>query len=400
MIEELKVSGFRSLKDVTWRPGRLNVVIGPNGSGKSNLLRVLEMLSESAKGRLDRYIKNEGSIDAILWDGQVGTVALSAEFGESVTEKDFTVPPLHYELSFSRVGKASLYQIDKEYLVAKRSYYGVSDEVQHIQRTESQLTFRVIGGLLEQASSVDDVAKMESSLSQLSGPMLQNHTISETKQWTESWRIYDNVSFGGESEVRGSTITRYETQIERDAQNLISVLHTLYTTDRDFKQTINKAMTAAFGQDFEELTFPPSSSQRIQMHIRWKTLKREQPTVDLSDGTLRFLFLATVLANPNLPPLIAIDEPETGLHPSMLPLIAELAVNASLRSQVIFTTHSDQFLDAFNEAWEKPTVTVAKWENGETSLATIDGEELQNWLNEFSLGSMYRSGELESGLIG
>ena len=120
--------------------------------------------------------------------------------------------------------------------------------------------------------------------------------------------------------------TRMEERVDPDGQNLISVIHTLYTGDRSFKQDINSAMQAAFGDDFEELVFPPASDQRIQMRIRWRSLKREQSAAELSDGTLRFLFLLTVLASPSSAPVIAIDEPETGLHPSMLPLIAEYAV--------------------------------------------------------------------------
>src|SRR4051794_34893648 len=84
----------------------------------------------------------------------------------------------------------------------------------------------------------------------------------------------------------------------------------------------HKAMRAAFGNDFEKLVFPPAADQRIHMRIRWRSLKREQSAADLSDGTLRFLFLLAVLANPSPPPVIAIDEPETGLHPSMFPIVA------------------------------------------------------------------------------
>jgi predicted ATPase len=99
------------------------------------------------------------------------------------------------------------------------------------------------------------------------------------------------------------------------------------------------------------------------------------------------------LASPSPPPLIAIDEPETGLHPSMLPIIAEYAVDAAMRTQVIFTTHSPQFLDAFVDT--KPTTTVAKWENGETTLKVLADEQLDYWLKEYSLGALFKSGELE-----
>jgi predicted ATPase len=152
-------------------------------------------------------------------------------------------------------------------------------------------------------------------------------------------------------------------------------------------------MKAALGDDFEELVFPPAADQRIQLRVRWKSLRREQSAADLSDGTLRFLFLLTVLAGPDPPPLVAIDEPETGLHPSMLPIVAEYAVDAARRTQIILTTHSPQFLDAFQET--VPTTTVAEWAEGETRLKTISGESLDYWLKEYSLGALYRSGELE-----
>jgi predicted ATPase len=184
-----------------------------------------------------------------------------------------------------------------------------------------------------------------------------------------------------------------EKRVDPDGQNLISVMHTLYTGDRDFKNDINSAMQAAFGDDFEELVFPPASDQRIQLRIRWRSLKREQSAAELSDGTLRFLFLLTVLASPSPAPIIAIDEPETGLHPSMLPIVAEYAVDASSRSQVILTTHSPQFLDAF--LGTRPATTVAKWQDGETTLKSLKGEDLEYWLKEYSLGALFKSGELE-----
>lgn len=208
------------------------------------------------------------------------------------------------------------------------------------------------------------------------------------------WRIYHDVHVHQEATIRRAAVARSEKSIDPDGQNLVPVLHTLYESDRDFKREVNTAMRAAFGNDFEELIFPPAADQRIQLRIRWKSLKREQSAADLSDGTLRFLLLLTILANPNLRLPVAIDEPETGLHPSMFPIIAEYAVEASKRAQIIFTTHSPQFLDAFTDI--KPTTTVAKWENGETQLNTIAGSELDYWLKEYTLGALFNSRELEA----
>lgn len=230
-------------------------------------------------------------------------------------------------------------------------------------------------------------------LSLLAGPFALHRDIPPFRSELVGLSIYHDINVDQNSVIRQPAISRYEKRVDPDGQNLIPVLHTLYTGDRDFKKDIDMAMRAAFGDDYDELVFPPAADQRIQLRVRWKSLQREQTAADLSDGTLRFLFLLTVLASPSPAPVIAIDEPETGLHPSMLPIVAEYAVDAAERVQVILTTHSPQFLDTFEDT--KPTTTVAKWVNGETILKTLSGEKVERWLKEYSLGSLYRSGELE-----
>jgi predicted ATPase len=128
--------------------------------------------------------------------------------------------------------------------------------------------------------------------------------------------------------------------------------------------------------------------------VRWRSLQREQSAADLSDGTLRFLFLLTVFANPTPPALIAIDEPETGLHPAMLPIVAEYARDAAQRTQVILTTHSPELLDAFGE--HSAATTVVEWKKGETNLRVLAGDRLNYWLKKYSMGELYRSKELET----
>src|SRR5579863_3564146 len=105
--------------------------------------------------------------------------------------------------------------------------------------------------------------------------------------------------------------------------------------------------------------------------------------------------LLAVLANPEAGSLIAIDEPETGLHPRMFPIVAEFAASAAERSTVVLTTHSPEFLDAFPEDCV-PTTTVTECVDGETRLAKLNPEELKRWLKEYSLGNLFKSGELEA----
>ncbi len=391
-IKRLDIEGFRSLRKVSWEPGDLNVVIGPNGSGKSNLLQFLELISVSAQGRLGKYIQSLGGMDALVWDGQ----ATSIRFGldTEIENEDFS--PEHYQLGLSRLGNSSSFKIDEEYLITYFRHRDVSGNhsFKVLERMGNELNV-MFGDFSNVTLNLQNEREDESSLSTAIGPIIGYYqdSIPSFRNFVASIVAYKDFRTDKNASIRQATVTRSEKRVESDGQNLISVLHTLYTGDRDFKADINSAMKAAFTDDFEELVFPPASDQRIQLRIRWKSLKREQSAADLSDGTLRFLFLLTVLASPDPPPVIAIDEPETGLHPSMLPIIAEFAQDAAMRSQIIFTTHSPQFLDALTEA--KPTTTVALWENGETILRTLPKDELEYWLKGYSLGALFRSGTLE-----
>lgn len=389
-IKQLHIEGFRSFKNVSWIPGDLNVIIGPNGSGKSNLLQFLELISKSAQGRLSKYIQSLGGMDQILWDGEATYIHFFLETKPTGHHLDSE----QYILELVRLGVGSSYKIENERLRNAPK-----------QRIDSEnKPFNLLERRTNSASIFDDNSRMhisaeeylsdeESLLSIASGPFTINRFIPPFQRELASIAIYRDLDTNPNAPIRQSSISRMEKRVDPDGQNLISVMHTLYTGDRDFKNEINTAMRAAFGDDFEELIFPPAADQRIQLRVRWKSLRREQSAAELSDGTLRFLFLLTVLASPSLAPVIAIDEPETGLHPSMLPLIAEYAADAAQRSQVILTTHSPQLLDAF--AGTRPTTTVAKWANGETTLQTLREESLDYWLKEYSLGNLFRSGELE-----
>ena len=153
-------------------------------------------------------------------------------------------------------------------------------------------------------------------------------------------------------------------------------------------------MRAAFGDEFVEIVFQPASAQRIQLAVQWRSSKQPHAGLELSDGTLRFIFLLTVLASPEPAPLIAIDEPEVGLHPSMFPIVAEFAAAAAQRTQVVLSSHSPEFLDVFTE--HAPHVTVCHWEDGRTRLFSLVPAKLENWLKEYRLGHLFTSGDLEA----
>lgn len=390
-ILSLSCQRFRSFRSLdAWRPAALNVLIGPNSSGKSNLLRNIDFLAASAQGRLGRTIQEAGGLDPLIWDGDGDNLAIALECSHPNDEKS----SLNYNLRLERLGAGGDFSIGLERLA----------DFQSVRAKRSKQPFKFIDRqgvrvrLFDEdeqslVAPEDEIPVDETIVSLAKGPFTADRCISLFRAQLAGFSVYHDFHTNRDAVVRQPAITRLEKRVNADGQNLISVLHTLYTGDRDFKNEINDAMRAAFGPDFEELVFPPASDQRIQLRIRWRSLKREQSAAELSDGTLRFLFLLTVLASPDPAPVIAIDEPETGLHPSMFPIIAEYAVEASKKAQVILTTHSPQLLDAFSGT--RPQTTVVQREEGETRLRVLEDAKLAEWLEAYSLGSLFKTGELE-----
>jgi predicted ATPase len=378
-IERLEIKGFRSLRDVVWEPGRLNVLIGPNASGKSNLLDACALLRESAHGKLNEGVVRRGGMAPLVWDGQAGSISWFLS-----TRED---SGLEYALDLTRLGANSGFMVEYESLADS-----AKERREFFYRSPGSAM--VLDSSGEQVPFPDRVSDTQTLLSLVSGPFAGIPKARIFRGWLETWSIYELLRVDRDSLVRQASVARYEKQIAPDGQNLTAVLHTLYTSDREFRRTVDAAMSAAFGDDYDELLFPPAADQRVQLRLRWRSLQTEQSAASLSDGTLRFLILVAILANPDPGALIAIDEPEAGLHPRMFSILAELAQDAAERTQVVFTTHSPEFLDAFTG--EPPTTTVAERVAGETRLKNVDGEELRRWLREYSLGSLFRSGDLEA----
>jgi predicted ATPase len=378
-IRRLEIKGFRSLRDVRWEPGRLNVLIGPNGSGKSNLLDACVLIKEAAQGKLSEGINRRGGLAPLLWDQR--EQSLSWHLLTTDLEKE----QHSYSLDLQQIGSTSNFKISSEVLLTD------GEPGQFLDRSLESAYFLDNQG--ETIVYPDPLPSTQTLLSQVAVP-LGNLVARRFQQSLEGWSIHQDLRVDRESPIRQTSVASFEKRIDADGQNLIPVLHTLYSENREFKKTMDSALRAAFGRDYEELSFPPAADQRVQLRLRWRSLKTGQAAANLSDGTLRFILLVAILANPEPGDLIAIDEPETGLHPSMFPILAELAAAASERTQVVFTTHSAQFLDAFRD--EPPTTTVAESVDGETRLFTIDGEELRGWLESYSLGSLFSSGSLEA----
>jgi predicted ATPase len=397
-IRSLNVHDFRSLHKVCWKPGNLNVLIGPNGSGKSNLVLLLKLISQSARGALAESVLSVGGINPLVWDHKADGFGFSLQTTDEKAAAKADWVHLCYDCEIKAKGRDSFYQVYTEQLRRLPGQNGKAkgtDEVHFLVRRGS------VGQVLSKKSTwmkLDSgtIPAEETLLSEYGKPPSSHLVITAFHGYLADWSIHDSVSFHPGAKLREATVARHATRVASSGTNLINVMHTLYTGNRQFRKDLNSAMKAAFGDEFEELEFPPAADQRIQLRVRWRNLENAISASDLSAGTLHFLFLTTVLTMPSPPPLIVIEEPEHYLHPSMLPIVAEHAVDAALRTQVVFTTHSPQFLDAFGET--RPTTTVLECRQGQTHIATLSGDRLMYWLEAFSLGKLLTSGILENEL--
>lgn len=386
----LSLKGFRSFKDISWSPCNLNLIIGPNGSGKSNLLKFLDLVRHSADGELRDNILREGGLDQILWDNQTDKIEINIAFCRD-ENLDLIIPQdLEYNFQIRKKGFEGDFQIEQEILHSILDPHKNQESVTFLERTPSISYFR---GYVDSESFSMEIESSETLLSQLTNPFTKEFVPSRVQRSISSWKIFQSFDTSSDSPIRKPTIARRETTLSWDGSNLIAVLHTLYTTNREFERSIDLAMVAAFGEDYEKLVFPPAADKQIQLRIRWKTLKQERSASDISDGTLRYLFLLTILAHPEPGSLIAIDEPETGLHPAMMRIIAEFAEEMSKKTQVIITTHSAEFLTACGGLI--PCTSVIEWNGGASVIRKLSEEKLKFWLEDYTLGSLFTSGELE-----
>ena len=203
-------------------------------------------------------------------------------------------------------------------------------------------------------------------------------------------RLYREWNLGPTAAVRRPQRTDLRADfLAEDASNLVLVLDAL-RQDYSVRQTITEYLRR-FHPDFEEVEQTLVSGY-TQLFLREKGLGEGLPATRLSDGTLRYLSLLAILCHPEPPPLVCLEEPELGLHPDIIPTIAELLVAAAERTQLIVTTHSDLLISALSDHPE--AVIVCERDEGGTHLRRLEAESLKKWLKEYSLGDLWLKGEL------
>jgi len=358
-IHKLKLQNFLSYEEEEIELQPLNVLIGANGSGKSNLIEAFSILKATPTNLLVP-IRKGGGVSEFLWKGK--NKNLIAQIGIML---DATKPGLDYQLSFTNV--------NQRLEIVHEVIHGFKiDKVHHNAPDQSVIAqgFQSNSKNFEYDKTFYD-------------------TIFFLKNKFSEIGLYRNWQIGQGSVLRKPQQTDLpEHPLEEDGSNLGLVLNNLqYQLS---SQQILKPFQK-FYENAEELSIKIYGGT-VQIFIREKGLSQPIPAPRLSDGTLHYLFLTALLLDPNPPPLLCIEEPELGLHPDILPIIADMLIDASQRTQLIVTTHSDGLVSALSEYAD--SILVCEHDDEGSHLRRLDSQRLKTWLEKYSLGELWLMGEI------
>jgi predicted ATPase len=379
-LESLRIKNVLSFgaEPATIELGPLNVLIGPNGSGKSNLIQVIGLL-KSAPRDLAAAIRVEDGISEWLWKGQSNPTATV----EAIVR--YQHKPLRYSLEFMRSGHRL--EITDERLENKDPYPG-HDEPYFYFAYEDGTPFINVGGS-KRFLKRDSLNPQLSVLSQRKDPE-QYPELTHVGALFERFQLYRDWEFGNIAGVREvSRVDVPDEWLEEDFGNLGIIINKLKSDP-----TVNsklKEYLSRFAPDVVDVHTRVRQG-RVELSLEERHLQSPVPATRWSDGMIRWVALLAILLNPEAPPVVCIEEPELGMHPDMIPEVATLLIDASSRMQLIGTTHSAQLVDALSDQPE--SVIVCEKSNGSTNVRRLSKRELPNWLEDYTLGRLWREGHL------
>jgi predicted ATPase len=364
LIQKLKLQNFLSYgsqgEEIELQP--LNVLIGPNGSGKSNLIEAFAIL-KATPTHLLVPIRKGGGVSEFIWKG---------DKAENPTAKIGVIlegvkPSLDYQLSFTSV--------NQRLEIVNEIIHGLEiDKVHH--------------NAIDQSVIATGFHSKPESLN-LNYDKAHYDALFSFKNQFSQIGLYRNWHIGQGSALRKPQQTDLpEHPLEEDGSNLGLVLNDLQY------QLSNQQILGPFQKFYEdaiELSIKIYGGT-AQIFIREKGLNQPTPAPRLSDGSLHYLFLMALLLDPTPPPLLCIEEPEIGLHPDILPLVADMLIEASQRTQLIVTTHSDGLVSALSEYAD--SVLVCERDDEGSHLRRLDSQRLKSWLEKYSLGELWLMGEI------
>lgn len=357
-VDRITIKGFKSIESlVDFELAPINLLIGPNGAGKSNFVQVFEFLHALRAGRMQEYVVRAGGANRLLHFGAAKTRSMS------------------FRLSFQ--GAINQYEI----VLA----YTASDQLAPLRETASFWA----KGLYDRP--YDQGLWPKGGEAAISDPQA-SRIPAHVRRHLGSWRVYHFHDTSAEAPLKTTADLNDNRFLRRDGSNLPAFLYYLQSKHESAYRMIERTVqqVAPF---FDGFQLEPQRLNPETIRLEWRH-KRSDAYFDvssLSDGTLRFIALTTLLLQPEdlRPAVIIVDEPELGLHPSAIEMLAALVRSASEKTQVIISTQSTLLLDHFDPG----DVVVADRVEGSTQLTRPEPERLKKWLKNYSLGQLWEKNE-------
>ena len=360
-LERIRIAGFGSLADVSFEPGPITVLIGANGSGKSNLLRVLRMVSAMLSGSLQRFMAEAGGASSCLYYGAKRTKQMVLDF-------DLVLG-----------GQAYRYRAQLGFAAGDRLTF-VGEVVVHRAGVEAVPVEISLGeGLWE---------------SGLESASAKHPAVEVVRDWLSQMTFFHFHDTSLASALRTMSSANDDRALRSDGSNLAAFLARLAQSQTEEDQAAWRRISLLvrrIAPSIKTLCPTPIQNGNNTVRLDWIDDQDERFGVhQLSDGTLRAIALITALAQPThlLPRLISIDEPELGLHPAAIRILAELARSISRHTQILFATQSTAFLDHFGPE----EVIVVERHEGASNLARLDLQTLRSWLEDYTLSEIFNKG--------
>lgn len=362
-LEKLTIRGFRSIRSLEdFELKDLNVFIGGNGAGKSNLVEFFRMLRKIIDGNLNDYIRSGGGISDFLFNGRKVTSQMEFETLFGPRGYRFNIKPGPSENAL------------------------LTDEARYYKH--GRTGWWVLGDSPDGRSLLVKEAKSESSDSKHSKPVYG--AIS-------SWQIYHFHDTSATAAMRHYEIIQDNKVLRFDASNIAPYLLRLKEEQPDAYQEIldSVRLVMPFFDDF--LLDVTEFGEKQKVNLSWRQNGSDYPMqpYHLSDGSIRFICLATALLQPKPPSTIIIDEPELGLHPSAISILAELIQNASKRTQLIVATQSPALIDHFSVE----DVIVVNRKDGASTFERLQEKDFNVWLETYSVGELWSKNVISGGPV-
>jgi predicted ATPase len=363
LLEQITLRNLLSFKDTTIDLGPLNILIGENTAGKSNLIEAVNLL-QAAPTEMRNVLLRGGGIQYWLWlgDGMPGRIATLACRAEGST----------YQMEFSEDAGG--------FVILSETLSGESGEAWFTRTGQSVDIGSARGYPVDRAVSVFASYKI---------PADETPTTRLGRLFS-AIRIYREFQTGPRSGSRYGVSTNSSGEyLLEGGDNLALVLHEL-----DFHEVL-ETVRGYLTRLSDRITGVKVRLDQgtAGLWLQERGLSRALPSARMSDGTLKFLCLLAVLLHPDPPPLVCIEEPEQGLHPDAIQIVAQALRDASERMQLIVTTHSQALVDAFSSTPECVLVCERGLDGG-TQCERLSSERLRHWLVDYKLGELWRKGEI------